>query len=118
MMLLLEASMVGSPAAVATKAAVRAIVLIHGELRFIGGSLGPELQAPRVTAAATRACALASHRDRKSGASARRPRAAAPPRTTSMPAIRAPGPAHRPDACSSTPGPATATASAPPPGRR
>src|SRR5450631_2282304 len=40
MMLLLEASMVGSPAAVATKAAVRAIVLIHGALRLIGGSLG------------------------------------------------------------------------------
>src|SRR6202165_4947684 len=47
MMLLLEASMVGSPAAVATKAAVTAIVQIHGELRLIGGSLGPKLKAPR-----------------------------------------------------------------------
>ena len=34
-----------------------AIVLIHGALRLIGGSLGPELQAPHLTGAATRACA-------------------------------------------------------------
>jgi hypothetical protein len=38
MMLLLEASMVGSPAAAATKATVTAIVLNHGARRFIGGS--------------------------------------------------------------------------------
>src|ERR1700676_3474255 len=47
MMLLLEASMVGSPAAVATKAAVTAIVQIHVEFRLIAGSLVPKLQAPR-----------------------------------------------------------------------
>src|SRR5665213_2257548 len=45
MMLLLEASIVGSPAAVATKAAVTASVLIHGELRFIGGSRGSKRKA-------------------------------------------------------------------------